>query len=165
MFSSSGLETSSCVHTVKKNTHMKSTTWRLTWWAPIHSINKFKLGIWNLTGIVLLPNDFTTFSHDTCELPRDVSLWDGRGRGVSVTGRWVMRLIALWHRIFICSRFRAFWRRGHRLYGRLSSSGSDVSLNGCDDDLLKLLKGITKVSSFQNILAKDKTFLPMKNST
>lgn len=36
-----------------------------------------------------------TFAHDPGELPSDVLLGDGRGRGVPIAGRWVLGLEAL----------------------------------------------------------------------
>lgn len=45
---------------------------------------------------------------------------------------------------------------GARVWGGLSRTGGAVGFDGCDDDLLELLKGVSQVPPFQNILtAKD----------
>lgn len=63
-----------------------------------------------------------------------------------------MGLEALRAWLFICSCFCGFRGRGSGVRGRLRCTGWAVGLDGCDDDLLELLKGVTKVSPFQNIL-------------
>lgn len=107
--------------------------------------------------------EHVTFPHDPGELPSYVLLWDGCGRGISITGRWVWGLEGLGGRVFICSWLCRFWRggggrllTGARVWGGLSRAGGAVGFDGCDDDLLELLKGVSQVPPFQNILtAKD----------
>lgn len=41
---------------------------------------------------------------------------------------------------------------GAGVWGGLSCTEGAVGFDGCDDDLLELLKGISQVPSFQNIL-------------
>lgn len=93
-----------------------------------------------------------TFTHDAGELSRDVTFRNGRGWRVSIAGRRVVCLEALWGWVFVHSRFCGLCRGSSSVLQSLSCRGRTVGFYRRDDDLLQLLKGISQVSPFQNIL-------------
>lgn len=91
-----------------------------------------------------------TFSHNSGELSGNVTVRDGRRRGVSIAGGCVVGMKSLAGRIFIRHWLCRVWRSSGWLLRGLRQRA--VSLDGRDDDLLQLLQSIAQVSSFQNIL-------------
>ena len=84
-----------------------------------------------------------TFPHDARELPGDVALRDGRGRGLAVAGRGVVGLEALRRQVLV----PRLGVRGHQ-----GGAGHAVVLDGSDDDLLQLLQRVPQVPSLQDVL-------------
>lgn len=96
-----------------------------------------------------------TFPHHPCNLPRNVSFWDGCGRRLPVTGWRIVTLKALYSGVLLFHRIGCLVRGcGSRLYLSLGSSGWGVGFDGCDDDLLKFLQGVPDVPAFEDILWK-----------